>query len=126
MEVTDQLASALRLITENGQSLSVSRRTAAYNLVTDASNGAAATTGTWVCVDTPLTEQTIRRYDLNWKPNSNATQARLLIVAASGITLSPELFDSVTLDSASWKVFGVSKISLKGTAIIYLVGVQRE
>jgi len=126
MDVAQQLTTTLRLISENGQSLSVSRRAASYNLVTDASNGAAATTGTWVAYDAPLTEQTIRTYDLTWRANSDTAQARLLLVAASGITLTPALYDKVTLNDATWNVFGVTEIALQGTAILYLVGVQRE
>lgn len=126
MDVTVAKANALRQIVANGQTLAVQRRTATLDLVTGASNGAASTTGTWTAVDAPLTLATLRNYDANWRPSGDQAAKRLLYVAASGAAFAPALFDSVTLYGAAWRVFGVSDITLKGSAVLYLVGVERE
>jgi hypothetical protein len=120
-------ATATRLITKYGRSVTIKRYTPSVNGTTGVvTKGAATSTSTASVVVLPSTKGTIEAFDNRREDVSLAgKQLRFLEIAASSITFEPLPNDEVTMDSATWLVLGCTPVNPAGTALVYGVGLVK-
>ena len=118
---------ATRLITKYGRQVTIKRYTPSVAGATGVvTKGAATLTSTaWVVV-LPSTKGTIEAFDNRLENGSLAGKdLRFLKVAAESVSFEPRPHDEVTMDSATWLVFGCTPINPAGTALVYGVGMVK-
>lgn len=120
---TSQIATALRLITAKGQDVTFTRRTATgYDEDSD-----TTATHTAKAVVLPASASSMSAMAKAYAEAAAAENNILvLIVAASGLSMTPRPGDTVTgIDSLTWEVMANSPLAPDGTAIIHQLLIRR-
>lgn len=117
---TDLRATAGRLLTSYGQSMTLTKRASgAY----DPSTGASTVTSTTYTVKGAVFDYSGGAY----KPAPMLIQAgdRRALISAEGLSVAPEPADHLTIGSTRWAIVTVTPTDPGGTAVVYECQVRR-
>jgi len=121
-------ATAKRLITGKGQSITITRTTpGTYDPATGGLSAGLTTSQTVYAGISPASGGTVQAFDIKYEQETLImTNLRSVIISAEGITFAPAPGDVVTnLESASWTIIGVTPQSAQGSPIIYSFTVMK-
>ncbi|MDC1268152.1 hypothetical protein N8Z76_00305 [Gammaproteobacteria bacterium] len=121
-DYTTTVASALRLITKFGQTVTVNRLSGAYS-PTAGTIGSGNSSYTAVVVTVPASSNP-NSLDDSLKEDLTKGRLRFFLMAASGLSVVPTSGDRVEFESKEWETFGVTPLNPGGTAIMYFVGAR--
>lgn len=116
---TDMRATAGRLLTSFGQSMTLTKR---------ASGSYSPSTGTSSVTTTTYTVKgAVFDYKSSFSTGPLLIQAgdRRAMIAAEGLSVSPEPLDRLTIGSVVWSIVAVSKTEPGGTAVVYECQIRR-
>lgn len=114
---TAQIATALRLIEAKGTELTITKPGTSGGFNQPPGAGTAYTAK---CVILPASSDSVRAFDNQFSDGTLIEQnLRKLLIAASGLTQTPEAGHTVSHDGATWSLIGVTPLAPDGTAIIY-------
>lgn len=123
-----QIDTARRLIADKGQMVEFNRAVeAAYDPGTDTVIGMGTTTFYSLAVALPASQSTAAAFDVRFPgPVLTATNLRVLLVAAAGLTETPSAGDRVIgLEGDDWTVVGTTPLAPDGTPIVHTLTVKR-
>lgn len=124
MSLYDSLASeANKLITEFGQSVTISRTTRTIDPVSGTSTSPTET-GSFKAVNPPLSQSGIQSFDNGsiQEAQSIYQKIRILTIAALNAPFEPAKGDIVTLGVENYTIFGCTPVAPDGTKIVYRIG----
>lgn len=109
------------VITEFGQSVTISRSVKEIDPVNGYQVGNTITSGTFKAVNPPSSKNMRDNFDNDVIPASATIykQIRFLIVSAYNTTFVPRVNDTVTMGGVDYVCFGVTPVSPGGTDIVY-------
>ena len=116
-DYTIPVATALRLITKFGQTVTVNRISGVYSPTTG-TIGSGSTSYTAIVVTVPGTAKDL---DDRLKEEFVKGRVRFFFMAASGLSVVPTSGDRVEFESKEWEVAGVNPLNPAGTALIYSI-----
>lgn len=123
---TGLATTALNLITDKGQDVTINRYTSSRNVAKGRTDKTLSETDTLKVVVLPASKGTIQGFDNRAFSGLEQSKIRFMIAAASGAAFEPRVGDEITgLESASWRVLGSTPINPAGTSIVYRIGVAK-
>lgn len=121
----DLAATALRLLTDKGQSLVIRRIAKTFDPVASETSAATKDTGTIIAVAVPFNTRDKERMDERLAEALTKGRLRKLVVAAQGVSYPPLPLDIITFESEPWTVAGVTPVNPAGTPIVYHVIIEK-
>lgn len=136
---TQEILTALRLIRKKGTTIPLKRYTQAVDTVAGEETWKADFTDQrgagendepslhdLTCVVLPASKGTIEAFDIRVGPGTNiVTEFRFLLIAASGLEITPMPNDIVTIEGADWALKGATPLAPDGTPIIYKAAARK-
>lgn len=119
-------ATALRLLTNYGRSIQLSRTVGGdYDPDTGTSGGSTETQDATVVI-LPASNGTVQAFDIRYENGTLIEQnLRALTIAAKDLAWVPIAGDKATFDGSDWTFIGCTPINPAGTPIIYKAAVRR-
>lgn len=124
MDSAKAAAAALATIAKNGRTLTLERRTVAFQDVTGQESVVTSQSGTIAAIVLPRYKGTIfNNMDESLRIAIITGRAKTVLAAAAGATFPPKPLDRLTFDGSAWEVVGVTELAPVGVPILYTLGV---
>lgn len=112
---------ALRLLTKFGRAATIARRTGTYDPVAGSTSGAAEEESPATVVNLPASQSLNQKFQNAFLEESQKGQVDFYLVAAKGLTFTPEGGDLLLIDSSYQDVKGATELSPSGTPVLYWI-----
>ena len=120
-------ATALNLITQFGQSLTIyQENSTGYDPLTGSTTGGTITSTTCEGLTLPASKGTVQGFDDKFKEELVRGNARFFMLAASGMSFQPDAGNLLLFEDEVWDVSGVTPVNPAGVPLVYRVGVRRS
>ena len=117
-------STAQRLINNFGLDVTFSRVSSSYDAVTgvDIVDSVQSTTAT--AVSLPASSVTSLAFDDKFKEELTKGKLRFFLIAAKGLTLTPQAGDLLEFEGKVWEFDGVNSLNPAGTPVMYGIGAK--